>query len=285
MPSPRLSVATCQFAVSADILANSARICSLIARAGREGVDIVHLPEAALSGYAGAHFKGWEGFDWPLLQDAQDAIASACRRHRVWAVFGTSHRVRGADHHHNAVVVIDADGRYRGRYDKRRCSVRDLESYQPGDHSLIFEVAGVRCGVLICLEWSFPELWSAYAAAGVDLVLLSAYGAGGEGDTLHTDVIPPTLQGHAFANCLFVSASNASNRVQAFPSTWIRRSGRVGARCRRNVAGMTVNAILDEPEKDELYQRIRRFRVAAANGSLYDAQCPEASQASGRRTA
>lgn len=285
MPTPRLSVATCQFAVSADILSNSARICSLIARAAGEGADIVHLPEAALSGYAGAHFNGWENFDWPLLQDAQNAIASACRRHGVWAVFGTSHRVSDADHHRNAVAVIDARGQLRGRYDKRRCSVRDLESYRPGDRPLTFEVAGVRCGVLICLEWSFPSLWSDYAAAGVDLVLLSAYAAGGDGDTLHTHVIPPTLQGHAFANCVFVSASNASNRVQAFPGTWIRRSGRIGARCRRNVAGMTVNAILDEPDKDELYQRIRRFRAAATNGSLYGARCPAPARGSGVRAA
>ena len=285
MPLPRISVATCQFAVSADILTNSARICSFIARAGRAGADIVHLPEAALSGYAGSHFDGWDGFDWPLLQEAQDAIASACRRHGVWAAFGTCHRIHGAERHRNAVAVIDADGRFRGRYDKRRCSLGDLESYQPGDQALIFEVAGVRCGVLICLEWSFPELWAAYAAANVDLVLLSAYGAGGGGDTLHTYVIPPTLQGHAFTNCLFVSASNASNRVQAFPSTWIRRSGRVGARCRRNMAGMTVNPILDEPDKDELYGRIRRFRAAASDGSLYDMQGPSASQAVGRRTA
>lgn len=284
MPSPRLSVATCQFAVSANIRSNSARICSLIARAANAGADIVHLPEAALSGYAGAHFHGWEGFDWPLLRDAQDAVASACRSNAVWAVFGTSHRV-DADHHCNSVVVIDADGQVQGRYDKRRCSIRDLESYRPGDHSLIFQVDGVRCGVLICLEWSFPQLWSDYAAAGVELVLLSAYGAGGKGDTLHTDVIPPTLQGHAFTNCLFVSASNASNSVQAFPSMWIRRSGRVGARCRRNAAGMTVNAIPDEPDKDDLYRRIRRFRTEAANGSLYEARYPALLQANGRPTA
>jgi len=285
MTSPRIVVATCQFAISADIQSNSARICSLIARAAREGADIVHLPEAALSGYSGAHFQGWENFDWQLLQHAQDAIASACRRSRVWAVFGSSHRVAGADHHRNAVTVIGANGLVQGRYDKRRCSVRDLESYQPGNRPLIFEVAGVRCGVLVCLEWSFPELWSDYAAAGVELVLLSAYGAGSEGDTLHTDVIPPTLQGHAFTNCLFVSASNASNRVQAFSSMWIRRSGRVGARCRRNAAGMTVNAILDEPVKDDLYRRIRRFRIEASNGSLYDAHSAGPLQATGRRIA
>ena len=212
-------------------------------------------------------------------------LSQACRRYRTCAVFGTSHHVIGADRHHNAVVVIGADGRIRGRYDKRRCSIRDLESYRPGVHPLVFEVAGVRCGVLICLEWSFPDLWSDYAAAGVDLVLLSAYGAGTQGDTLHTDVIPPTLQGHAFTNCLFVSASNASNRVQAFPSMWVRRCGRVGARCRRNTPGMSLNAILDQPDEDDLYHRIRRFRSAAADGSLYGRPSAPGLQAGSRRTA
>ena len=276
MTSPRLVVATCQFAVSADILSNSARICALIARAADEGAAVVHLPEAALSGYAGAHFDGWDGFDWAMLRDAEDAVASACRRAGLWAVFGTCHRIGHGDRNHNSVMVVGPDGRMRGRYDKRRCSMRDLESYRPGHRPLVFEVDGVRCGVLICLEWSFPELWRDYAEAGVEIVLLSAYAAGADGDTLHTHVIPPTLQGYAFTNCLYVSASNASNRVQAFPSQWIRRSGRPGARCRRNVPGMTLNTILDEPDKDAVYDRVRRFRAAAASGRLYDGHLVDA---------
>jgi hypothetical protein len=77
------------------------------------------------------------------------------------------------------------------------------------------------------------------------------------------------MQGHAFANSLFISVSNASARVQTFPSFWVRRSGRLGARCRRSTAGLVVNAVMDEPDKDEFYGMVRRFRAAARDGSLY----------------
>lgn len=268
-PPPKLTVATAQFAINADVAANAARARALIARAARRGADLVHLPEGALSGYASAQFRHWDGYDWQALAQSLRVVQQSCRQHGVWAVFGCCHRVRGAGRPCNAVYVVDSAGRIRHRYDKRRCSMRELDYYAPGDQPVLFEVAGVRCGVLVCLEWSFPELWRSYADSGVDLVLLSAYGAGHDDDVLHTHVIPPTIQGHAFTNCLFVSVSNACNRLQAFPSFWARRSGRLGTRCRRNVPGMALNAILDEPAKDDFYRMVRRFRASARDGSLY----------------
>lgn len=272
-PPTRLTVATCQFPVSDIPSANAKHIRDMLRKAAKAGADIAHFSECALSGYAGASFESWSGYDWTALAKATEDIQAACKEFGIQTVVGSSHRLPEPHKPRNCVHVIDSDGEIVGRYDKRRCSAGDLKRYSPGDpaRTLTFEANGVRCGVLICLEWSFPQLFRAYADAGCDLVFLSAHGAGYKGDVLHSAVIPPTMQGYAFTNCLFLSVSNASNPVQAFPSHWVRRSGRTGGRCRRSGRGITINAIFHEPKKDDFYAMVRRFRTDAEDGSYYAA--------------
>ncbi len=263
MSRARLTVATCQFSVVADIGRNARQIVRLIGRAADQGADIAHFPEAALSGYAGASFDTWDGYDWAGLDRAMARVRAACRRHGIWAVIGTSHRPDAAGLPFNSVEVIDPRGEPVGRCDKRRCNDKERTRYRVGRRAVTFTVNGVRCGCLICLDWSFPELFRGYADDGVDLVLLSAFSAGNDGDSLHTDVVPPLMQGHAFLNCLYISVANCALPRQSFASFWVKRSGRLGARCRRNTSGLIVSAIPDDAEKDAFYAKVRGFRAAA----------------------
>jgi predicted amidohydrolase len=265
----RLVVATCQFPVSADVRANAGFIRDFIAEAARAGANITHFSECALSGYGGITMPNWHGYDWPLLRHETESIMATCRRHRIWAVVGSSHQLSPGRQPHNCVYVIDADGSLAGRYDKRRCSMRDLENYTPGDRPFTFAINGVLCGCLICLEWSFPELFQAYAGQGVDLLFHSAASVGKDGDRIFTHIVPPMMQGHAANHQLFISLANSCQRSQDFPSLWVRRSGRIGGQCSRHDAGMMVNAIADEPDKDAFYAMVRRFRASARDGSLY----------------
>jgi len=262
MTAPRLTVATAQFAVTAEPRRNAEAMVALLRRAKEGGADVAHFPEGALSGYPGAQFDTWRGYDWAALEAAQEKVAAACRVFGLWAVYGSGRRWEGDSPPRNSVIVIDSDGAQRACYDKRCCSRRELDHFTPGDNAVTVDIGGVRCGILICLEWSFPQLWQAYAANGVDLVFLSAYGAGLQGPHLHTDVVPPTLQGHAFTNSLFISVSNASNSQQAFASHWVKRSGRRGGACRRHRAGLVVSSIADDGERDAFYRKVRKFRAA-----------------------
>src|SRR5207244_5325721 len=46
-----------------------------------------------------------------------------------------------------------------------------------GNHFSLFEIAGVRCGALICHEYRYPELYREYKRRGVELMFHS-YHAG-----------------------------------------------------------------------------------------------------------
>jgi hypothetical protein len=52
--SGTLRLATCQFPVSADVRANGEWDRTQMRQAGALGADLIHFPECALSGYAGA---------------------------------------------------------------------------------------------------------------------------------------------------------------------------------------------------------------------------------------
>jgi deaminated glutathione amidase len=65
-----LTVATCQFAVSADIAANLGFARRQLSLASQRGARVAHFPEGALSGYAGTDSETFAGFGWDLLTDA-----------------------------------------------------------------------------------------------------------------------------------------------------------------------------------------------------------------------
>lgn len=95
------------------------------------------------------------------------------RKLQVWVILGASHRLSGNHKPYNSLYVIDSAGTIVDPYDKRFCTVGDLKHYSPGDHFAAFDVNGVRCGLLICYDIRFPELYRQYAKLGVQLVFHS----------------------------------------------------------------------------------------------------------------
>jgi hypothetical protein len=69
-----LKVATCQFPVSADIEQNIGWITQQMHQAARHGARVAHFPEGALSGYAGADFETFTGYDWGALDRATGRV-------------------------------------------------------------------------------------------------------------------------------------------------------------------------------------------------------------------
>lgn len=82
-------------------------------------------------------------------------LAKACRVH----VIGGSIEYQDNDGtRRNACFVLDPDGNEIGRYDKRVLFDRELETRKRGTWAGVFELAGVRVGVLICGDLWDPAL-------------------------------------------------------------------------------------------------------------------------------
>jgi predicted amidohydrolase len=172
-----LRVATCQFSVESDIDSNCRYILKQMRQAAEQNADIAHFSECALSGYAGVEFKSFVGFDWDNLKAATQTIQAAAKKLKLWTLLGSSHRLTGAHKPHNCLYVIDNGGKIIDRYDKRFCTGQqkpkptlDLAHYSPGNRPVTFKIKGITCGVAICYEYRFPELYRDYLKRGVKIL-------------------------------------------------------------------------------------------------------------------
>ena len=259
-----LRLATCQFPVSADIHANARWIRQQMREAHDRGADLVHFSECALSGYAGKDFESMANLDWNLLKKETTSIVALAKELHVWVVMGSTHRLTGSHKPHNCLYVIDPQREIVDRYDKRFCTGADLKYYSPGDHFVVFDVNGVKCGLQICYDLRFPELYRQYALHGVQLMLHSFYNAKGKPNGIHPKIMPITLQAHAGMNYMYISANNSS-APHSWQSRFITPDGLVAAELPLDEPGVMVNMV---DTNRRFYDASEPFRLDCIRGKL-----------------
>ena len=263
-----LKVGTCQFPVSGDVAENGDWIRRQMAEAHALGADIVHFSEAALSGYAGVDLPSLVDFPWTRQREELEKILATARRLRLWVVLGANHRLSGTHPPHNSLYVIDPAGTIVDRYDKRFCTTGDLRHYTPGDHFVTFEVKGVRCGVLICYDIRFPELYREYAARGVRLMFHSFHNARQKEGSIHPIIMPATAQARAADHAMFISINNSS-APRSWESRFITPDGLIARALTLDQPGVMVNSI--DPGK-KFYDAAAPFRPRALAGKLHSGE-------------
>ena len=259
-----LKIAACQFPVSENIEENSYWIKEQMREAKTQGADIVHFPECALSGYAGVDFDSFDEFDWPLLGNEFRAILALADELDIWVILGSSHRLTDAHKPHNSLYLINPEGHIADRYDKRFCTEGDLKYYSPGDHFVTFEINQIKCGILICYDIRFPELYRAYYQLGVEVIFQSFYNARQKETSIHPKIMPVTAQARAATNHFFISLTNSSAK-HSWPCHMITPDGLIAEKLPANKPGILVFTI-DSGKK--YYDASKPFRERAIEGIL-----------------
>lgn len=168
----RIALAQFDFTVGA-IAGNAGRIAAMINEArDLHGADVVVFPELALSGYPPEDLLVRPSF----LADCEAALQQvAAGVEGIAAVVGWPESAGSVVY--NAASVL-RDGRVEATYRKRELpnyAVFDERRYfhvDPDGGPCVFEVEGVRVGLLICEDLWFPEPLAETVAAGAQLVLV-----------------------------------------------------------------------------------------------------------------
>jgi predicted amidohydrolase len=265
MSAGLLRVATCQFAVSSSIKRNARQIHGFLRQAKKLKADIAHLPECALSGYAGKDFEALDGFNWQLLREETRKIMALAAKLKLWVVLGSIHQLTGPNKPHNCLYLIDPRGRVVDRYDKRFCLPDELAFYTPGDRFVNFTVNGVKCSLLVCFDSRFPELYRQLYKQGVNCILQSFYNARQKSPSVHTYIMRQTMQCRAATNYFWVSMSNSSGYYSPYPSCFIQPDGKIVRQLRQNRAGIMVNKV---DLRKRFYDPMANFRDMAIQGRL-----------------
>jgi predicted amidohydrolase len=167
----RLGIGIAQLACAPlDVAANVATTTAALHAAAGRGARLVVLPELAATGYV---------LDREALLDRAESTEapgpvlsawSAAARERGIVVVG-GFAERDGDRLYNSVAVIGPDGRIAGTYRKLHLFGRERDVFAPGDVGLpVFEIAGLRLGVVVCYDLRFPEAVRILALRDVDLV-------------------------------------------------------------------------------------------------------------------
>jgi predicted amidohydrolase len=163
----------------------------------------------------------------------------------------------------NCLFVINDSGEIEHRYDKQLLSGFDLDYYSAGKEPGVFELKGIKCGLLICHEWRYPELYRQYYKLGVQILFQSWYDGNyseeeylDEGKNLG-EVIPGFVRGNAANNKLWISAANTSKKQSSFPAFVVQPDGLVLGKLKRNVSGVLISEINFDQEYSDLSSHFR----------------------------
>jgi len=201
-----------------------------IAEASIEHADVICFPECFVPGYRGMN-KGVLPPDRAFLERAWSNIASAAARANVAVILGTE-RVVG-DAVLASALVISRDGTVAGFQDKVQVDPSEDAIYTPGSGRRVFQVDGLKFGVVICHEgWRYPETVRVAVRGGAHLVFHPHFHEAGPGSYVPASFADPANSFHekaalcrAAENTCYFATVNYALVGSPTTSAVVRRDG------------------------------------------------------------
>ena len=224
------------------------KIKRLLSEASAQGAEIVCFPEAYLPGLRGQDFKVLP-FDQTQQEWALQAVAQWARTYAVATILGMERLTLAG--RQIVAFVIDARGQIQGYQTKNQLAPGEDQFYVPGDTRRLFEIKGVKFGVVICHEgWRYPETvrWAAvrgakivfhphHAGSDQEGVRLTQWGAAG-GPYYEKAMMCRSLE-----NTIYFASVNYALRFQQSATSLIAPSGECQAYLPYGQEGVLVQAI------------------------------------------
>jgi predicted amidohydrolase len=155
----------------ADKSVNLAQIRGKLREAAGAGARLTVFPECALTGYSfTSKAEAWPHAE-PLPGPAVERLAADCRELGVWAVVGLLER--DGDRLFNACALVGPRG-FAAGYRKVHLPCMGIDRFAtPGDRPFaVHDLGGLRVGMNICYDGSFPEAARVLTLLGADLIVL-----------------------------------------------------------------------------------------------------------------
>jgi predicted amidohydrolase len=197
----------CRLGAVAD---NLAVMRQHLSEAAAAGARLVIFPECALSGYCFAsRAEAWPHAQ-PVPGPATQVLGEDCRRLGVWVALGMLERA--GDDLFNACALVGPDGS-AVTYRKIHLPFLGVDRFTtPGNRPFaVHELGGLRVGMNICYDGSFPESSRVLMLLGADLILLPTNWPSGARST-----VCHLVQSRALENHLYYAAVNRIGEERGF---------------------------------------------------------------------
>jgi predicted amidohydrolase len=245
------------------------RVDRLMGDAAGQGAQIVCFPEAYLPGLRGLDFPV-PPFDAADQARVLDAVRRSARTHGIAVILGME-RVTEAGSQ-IAAVVIDRDGQVVGWQSKNQLDPTEDANYVPGDTRRLFEIDGLRFGIVICHEgWRYPETVRWAAVRGAHIVFHPHFSGSDRGGVRLTEWGSPAAPYYEKAmlmrsieNTIWFASVNCATRFPESATTLIHPSGRLQAHLPYGEEGVLVQEIDPAAATGLLARRYAPSRYAEA---------------------
>lgn len=219
-PSREVSLALVQMTCAEEPLKNLDKAVSKIAEAAKNGAQIVCLQELFPSRYfCQVNDKKFFALAEEVPGPSTKILEEAAKENSVVVV--ASLFEKDGENYYNTACVLDADGRYLGKY--RKVHIPDdpenfyseLFYFKPGDLGYpVFETKFAKIGVQVCWDQWFPEGARSLALQGAEIIFYpTAIGwptrqREQEIGQAEFDAWVTVQRGHAISNTAFVAVAN-----------------------------------------------------------------------------
>lgn len=172
LTSPTIRVAAVQFDPQiGEPAANLATMETHLRKAAQGGAKIVAFPECAVTGYGFQSRAEAIRHAEPVPGPSTHALGAICTELDVCAVFGMLEL--DGERLYNVAVVLGPEG-VIGTYRKLHLPFLGVDRFtDPGDRPLtLVEARGVKLGLHICYDGSFPETGRVLTLLGAEVLVL-----------------------------------------------------------------------------------------------------------------
>jgi predicted amidohydrolase len=224
------------------------RVEQLLSDASARGAEVVCFPEAYLPGLRGVDIDVLP-FDEGDHARVMCVVADLARARNVATIFGTE-RLTAAGRQ-IAAYVFDATGSLQGVQTKNQVAPSEDPYYVPGDTRQLFEVNGVRFGIVICHEgWRYPETVRWAAVRGAKVVFHPQHTGSHLTGTRLTEwgsasapYYEKAMMLRSIENTIYFASVNYALRYQEAATCIIDPAGRCQARLPYGVEGVLVERL------------------------------------------
>jgi len=198
--------------VVGDSEGNLASIDRLLGDAVAQGAEIACFPELSVCGYNTSERSGdpANGTRIPptveIPSETTNVLEAIGKRHGIWFLVGLMERDSSGIVYNTQLVI--SPNRIEGKYRKTHVPTSEIGTWRQGDDLPIFNHPKVRFGVEICYDTHFPEVSTALAEKGAELIFMPHASGGPE--------LPPEKQARweryvparAYDNTVFAAICN-----------------------------------------------------------------------------
>jgi predicted amidohydrolase len=263
--SENVPVAVCQFAPTSSRDGNLERIARLTADAAARGARLIVFPEyssffvdpmdASLAANA-------EPLDGPFVS----TLTALAAEHAVVIVAGLAERASDAGRVRNTVVAVRGDGilaTYRKQHLYDAFGQTESDWVEPGEISgaAVFDLAGVRFGLMTCYDLRFPEVARTLVDAGAEALVVPAEWVRGPLKEHHWTTL---LAARAIENTAYVLSADHPAPIGVGHSQIVDPQGVVtaGVGIAEGLAvGVVERAVIERVRAANPALRLRRYRV------------------------